>query len=243
MGYADMLLMMNMKYDSDEAVKFADQLMNFINKEAYKASMQLGKEKGNFPIFDQSVFSASKSKSHKVTKCLRNATRTTIAPTGTISIIAGCSSGIEPIFSFDYKRESNEGVDLSQVHPLYKQAMDANGGKLPKHLHAIYVSAGEIDPEWHIKTLHAFQMHTDNSCSKTVNLPSKTAIKEIKRIYEWAWKLGLKGITIFRDGCKKGKQVLYHKMQECPQCKKMTLKPGENCWTCVSCGYSKCDIQ
>lgn len=239
MGFADMLIMMNIKYDSNEAVKFADQLMTFINKIAYETSVELGKEKGNFSAFEESIFFHSKS--HKKTMFLRNSERTCIAPTGTIGIIAGVSSGIEPNFGFEIQRESSDKINLDWIHPLYSQVIKDNGGKIPKKLQPFFVTASEIDPEFHIKVQQAFQLHTDAAVSKTINLSFNTSIKEIKRIYEWAHKLGLKGITVFRDGCK-GKQVL-NSFARCPECGRHTLNQKSGCDTCLNCGFSKCDIK
>lgn len=240
MGYADILLQLGIKYDSNESYKFADQLMNVINKESFFTSAKLGEEKGNFPNFENSIFNG-KNKTFKKSRFLRNATRTTIAPTGTISVIAGVSSGMEPIFAFEYDRESSEGVKLDWIHPLYKKIKDENGGKIPDKYKKIFITAKDIEPDWHLKIQQAFQLHIDNSISKTINMPFRSTVKEIKKIYEKAFTLGLKGVTVFRDGCR-GKQVLYDKKLQCPSCKKFTLEVNEGCSTCRSCGYSACSI-
>lgn len=240
-GYADMLIILGMRYNSNESVKFADQLMGFVNKKAFKYSVMLGAEKGNFPDFDRSIFK-SKSKHHKKPRTLRNATRTTVAPCGTTSVIAGVSSGIEPNFAFEYERTSTDNVKLDWIHPLYKKTLDAKDGTLTKKQEKIFVSAKEIDADWHLKTQQSFQLHCDNAISKTINIPFKTPIKEIRRIYRKAYDLSLKGITVFRDGCK-GKQVLYDKKARCPQCKKYTVEYTEGCRTCRSCGWSACDVK
>lgn len=237
MGFADMLIMLGIKYDSSEGVKFGDQLMGFINKKAFYYSTKIGEEKGSFPNFENSIFKG-KTKHYKKPRYLRNATRTVVAPTGTTSVIAGVSSGIEPNFAFEYNRESSDGVKLDWIHPLFKKATEDG---IIKKKGKIFVTAKDIDPDWHLKMQQAFQLHTDLAISKTINMPYRTPIKEIKRIYRKAHEMSLKGITIFRDGCK-GKQVLYDNKLRCPKCKKYTLEMVEGCETCRACGYSACSL-
>lgn len=241
MGYADMLISMDMRYDSTTAINFADQLMNFLNKKAFHTSVKLGEEKGNFPNFEQSIFKG-KTKHYNKPRTLRNATRTTVAPTGTTSVIAGVSSGIEPNFAFAYDRKSADNVTLDWIHPLYKEAIEKNGGKLTQKQEKVFVTAKDIDADWHLKTQQAFQVHCDSSISKTINLPFRTPIKEIRRIYKKAYDLGLKGITVFRDGCK-GKQVLYDRALKCPKCNRYTLEKVEGCDVCRKCGYTACSLR
>ncbi len=221
MGWADMLYNLCIPYDSTEALKLAEKLMCFISKNARKASEDLGKKRGNFPNFNK-----SKLKGHY--NYMRNATVTTIAPTGTLSIIAGCSSGIEPVFALSYVREILEGTFMLETNPYFENASRKRGfyskgmaneisktGSLrnikhiPKEMKKVFVTAFDIAPEYHVKMQAAFQKYVDNAVSKTVNLPENATRKDVENIYLLAYKLGCKGITVFRTGSKEGRQVLY----------------------------------
>ena len=244
MGLADLFIMLGIPYNSNKALQVADKLMEFINKVAFEASMALGKEKGAFPDFDKSVFADKKLPMKQ--RMLRNASRTCQAPTGSISIVAGVSSGIEPNFAFEYSRETSEKVNLDDVHPLYaKIAYDENGQpkEVSDRLSKIFVTAEEIDPEFHVRMQATIQKHIDMGCSKTINMPTSATRKQVKRVYELAYDLGCKGITIFRDKSKGGKQVIYNKNRRCPACKKYALESVEGCQTCRLCGYSACEIK
>lgn len=218
MGFAEMLIQMDIQYDSPRAVKFAEQLMKFISEEAKKTSIELGKQKGNFPNFEKSEIKG---------KNMRNATLTTIAPTGSISIIAGTSSGIEPLFAVSYVREALGGMHLLEVNSLFEQIAKEKGfysrelmmkiaktGKVtgikevPKKIQQLFRTALEIKPEDHLKIQAAFQKYTDNAVSKTINLPENTTPTDVKKIFLLAHKLKCKGITIYRYGSKE-KQALY----------------------------------
>lgn len=218
MGFADMLFALELPYNSEEALQLAEKIMEFIQTEGHNASRQLAEERGAFPAFSESIY--------KDGKPLRNATVTTIAPTGTLSIIAGCSSGVEPIFALAFARHVMDGERLVEVNPYFENAlkscdlytnelMDAvtNVGSiasfdfLPQHIRDIFVTAMDISAEAHLRMQAAFQKYTDNAVSKTVNLPNNATIQDIDRIYRLAYTLGCKGVTVYRDGCKSG-QVL-----------------------------------
>jgi len=220
MGFAEMLIRLGISYDSDAAVDLADRLMGFIAAAADEASAALAEERGVFPNWGASVHAARGRK-------LRNATRTAIAPTGTISIIAGTSAGIEPLFALAFRRTHVlEEETLQEIDPLFVKALAARGldveaivaevlkggslravPGLPEDLRRLFVTALEIAPDRHLQIQDAFQRHVDNSVSKTVNLPEDAEPADIARIYRRAWELGLKGVTVFRYGSK-GVQVL-----------------------------------
>lgn len=222
MGWADMLIMLGIPYDTDTAVKLAEKTMKFINTEARIASSNLGKEKGDFRNF-------KKSKLVKQYSNARNSTVTTIAPTGTISIIANsCSSGIEPLFAVSYVREVLEGTSLLETNSLFEEIAKKRKFYIPKLLNEIskygsvqklkevpkdiqrlFVTALDIEPVWHIKMQAAFQKYVENGVSKTINLPEGASETNVRNAYLMAYKTGCKGITVFRYGSKGGKQVLY----------------------------------
>ena len=210
MGWADLLLKMGLRYDSPEALAFAADLIGFMRKRADEASRELGRLKGSFPNVERSVYKGTGR---------RNATVLTIAPTGTISRIAGCSSSIEPVFAFEFTSKILDG-ELKDVHALYKEWRDKNpDAPLPDH----FVTAHDIKPEGHIRMQAAFQKHVDNSVSKTINLPHDATEDDIEKAFLLAYELGTKGITVYRDGCK-AEQVLYKAVAEEPRMPKE--RPG-----------------
>ena len=195
MGWADLLLKMGLRYDSPEALAFAGDLVGFMRERADAESRELGRLKGSFPNVEKSVYKGTDR---------RNATVLTIAPTGTISRIAGCSSSVEPIFAFEFTSKILDG-ELKDVHPLYKEWRENNpDAPLPAH----FVTAHDIKPEGHIRMQAAFQKHVDNSVSKTINMPHDATEEDIEKAFLLAYELGTKGITVYRDGCK-AEQVLY----------------------------------
>jgi len=218
MGFAELLIKLGIPYDSDKAITFAEKLMKFVNEEARKASDKLAQERGSFPNFELS--------SHKG-KGTRNATVTTIAPTGTISIIAGATSGIEPLFAVSFVRDVMEGTHLLEVNPSFEELArkkdfyskslmmkiaktgTVTGAKgVPRNVQRLFKTALEIKPEWHVKMQAAFQKHCDNGVSKTINLPTDATPQDVRKAYLLAHKLKCKGITVYRYGSKK-EQVLY----------------------------------
>ncbi len=220
MGFADMVIQLGIPYDSEEALKTASNVIHFINEEAYKTSIELAKERGAFPAFSGSIYDIPDGPR------LRNASRTTIAPTGSLSIIAGCSSGIEPLFALSYVRNILDGEQLVEVNPYFEEtAKDkgfyseelmrqlATGTKLhdmdgiPDEVKRLFVTAHEISPEWHVRMQAAFQNSTDNAVSKTVNFPQEATREDVAKVYMLAYQEGLKGITIYRDRSRES-QVL-----------------------------------
>jgi ribonucleoside-diphosphate reductase alpha chain len=220
MGFADALLLLGIGYGSEEAVEFAEKLASFIQEHAHKASEELAKEPGWFPNWKGSLWDT------KHRRPMRNAACTTIAPTGSISIIAECSSGIEPVFVFATKRRILDGQEFIQLHPLIKK-LGTKGNWLtdrvkdtlaqgilpheipgiPRELAEVLVTAHEIAPEWHVKIQAAFQKYTDNAVSKTVNLPSTATKEDVEMVYRLAFKLGCKGNTVYRDDCRENQAI------------------------------------
>ena len=220
MGYADMLLQLGIPYDSEEAINVASSIMQFISEEASKTSMELAEERGVFPAFSGSIYDTPGGPR------VRNASRTTIAPTGTLSIIAGCSSGIEPLFALSYTRNILDGAQLIEVNPYFERAAREGGfyspelmkslatgtplnaiNEIPDDVKRLFVTAHDISPEWHVRTQAAFQNFTDNAVSKTVNFPHQATRDDVAKVYMLAYEEGLKGITIYRDGSREN-QVL-----------------------------------
>lgn len=193
MGWADCLIKKGIKYNSDEALEEASKLMEFINSTAIEASQELAKEKGGFPNMDKSIY----------TLPMRNAAVTTCAPTGTLSILAQVSSGIEPVYDFKTIQKRPIG-DHIVIHPLYKEYIEKNPGKpLPEY----FITAKEISPEWHVKMQATFQKHIQSSISKTINLPSSATKEDVEKVFFLSHELGCKSITCYRDGSRKN-QVL-----------------------------------
>ncbi len=220
MGFADMLIQLKIPYDSNKAFKYADKIMAFISSESKNASAALGKTRGNFPEYKGSAFD------HKSTPYMRNATTTTIAPTGSISIIANTSSGIEPVFAIAHNRHILDGKTLPEIHPefvktakkehFYKEELintiTSTGSiqqidSIPDSVKTLFKTSHDITPEWHIKIQSAFQKHTDNAVSKTVNFPKTATRQDVAKVYLDAYKKGCKGVTIYRYGSR-DKQVL-----------------------------------
>ena len=221
MGFADMLIQLGIPYDSEEALAVAAEVMQFISEQACRASSALAEERGVFPAFSGSIYDVAGGPR------LRNASCTTIAPTGTLSMIAGCSSGIEPLFALSYTRNILDGTRLVEVNPYFEQAARqegfyseelmqrlADGARLgdidgvPESARRLLVTAHDIDTRWHVRMQAAFQRHTDNAVSKTVNLPHETTREDVAKVYRMAYEEGLKGITIYRDGSRR-QQPLY----------------------------------
>lgn len=220
MGFADMLLKLGIPYNSEDAVDLAKILMKFVKEEATETSRELASKRGPFPNFENSVF-------HERSEApIRNATVTTIAPTGTISLIAGSSSGIEPIFAISYIRNVMDKDELLEINPVFaeisknrgiysqdlmkriaKEGTLKNIDEIPEDIKKIFVTAHDITPEWHIRIQAAFQEYTDNAVSKTINFPKSATEKDVMQAYLLAYRSGLKGTTIYRDGSR-DEQVL-----------------------------------
>lgn len=222
MGWASMLARLGVPYDSEEGLELAGQVMSFILTEARIKSLDLGKQKGVFPAFDKSIF-ANKGDQQR----FRNATLTTIAPTGTISIIAGpCSSGIEPVFSICYYRNVMDKTKLIESDPVFEEVAKERGfyspelmqkiaeagsikniREIPEDVKRVFVTAHDISPEWHVRMQAAYQKFTDNAVSKTINFPHAATKEDVEKAYQLAYELGCKGITVYRDGSRED-QVL-----------------------------------
>ena len=218
MGWADMLIKLEIPYDSKEALKLGEKVMTFINEKGHRASEGLAHIRGSFPAFKGSVFD-----SPGVDYKLRNSTVTTIAPTGTISIIASASSGIEPLFAVCYTRQNilDAGDELIEVNPLFKEVALREGfysedlmrriaeqgtvhgiAEVPEKWQKVFVTSHDITPDVHVRMQAAFQAHTDNAVSKTVNFPNSATVEDVKKVYLLAYKLSCKGVTIYRDGSR-----------------------------------------
>ncbi|MEW6100741.1 MAG: ribonucleotide-diphosphate reductase subunit alpha, partial [Candidatus Omnitrophota bacterium] len=219
MGFADLLILLGIPYNSKKAVEFSKGLMRFIRRESLKASVELARKRGVFPNFKKSIYVRTNLK-------LRNATVNTVAPAGTISIIAGCSSGIEPLFAISFTRNVLSGTKLFEINPIFERLARerkfysrslmlkiARTGSIqgvsgiPADIKRRFITAFDVTPSQHLYIQAAFQQYTDNSVSKTVNLPKEAKAEDVKGIYLLAHKLKCKGITIYRYGTKK-EQVL-----------------------------------
>ncbi|MFH1489096.1 MAG: vitamin B12-dependent ribonucleotide reductase [Pseudomonadota bacterium] len=220
MGFADVLYRMGIPYHSEKALALAEEIMSFIRKESRDASGSLAEERGVFKNFDQSIYK------DLVGTGLRNATTTTIAPTGTLSIIAGCSSGIEPLFALSFVRRVMDNDELLEVNPYFEKIAKERGfyspelmdtiaqkgsiqniEEIPEDVREVFVTSHDVSPEWHVRMQAAFQKYTDNAVSKTVNLPRDATPEDVRKVYDLAYKLLCKGVTVYRDGSKEN-QVL-----------------------------------
>ncbi len=221
MGWADMLIMLGIKYDSDEAYELAEKVMGRIKEVGHKTSREMVKKRGHFPLWERSEFYMEGQGPE-----MRNSTVTTIAPTGTISIIAGCSSGIEPLFAVSYVRNVMDNDKLVEVNPMFEQIAKDRGfyskdlmeriaevgsvqhfEEVPEDVRAIFVTSHDVKPENHVRMQAVWQKHTDNAVSKTINLPNSATIEDVRNAYVTAYSLGCKGVTVYRDGCR-ANQVL-----------------------------------
>ncbi len=217
-GWADMLVQLEIPYDSEKALELGEKVMKFVNDEGHAASGDLAKERGPFPMWKESIYKNNP---------IRNSTVTTIAPTGSIGILANSYSGIEPMFAVAYQHiVKSENRTLDFVDPYFEEIAKKRGfyseslmkkiaehgvvrglDEIPEDVKKIFGTAHEIAPSWHVKMQAAFQKHTDNAVSKTINLPNSASVDDIKNAYLLAWETGCRGITVFRDGCKQ-EQVL-----------------------------------
>jgi len=221
MGFADMLATLNIPYSSPKATELAEDVMHFIDKKALDFSIALGEQRGAFPNFPESVYGRQNPSAP-----VRNATRTTIAPTGTLSILAGCSSGVEPMFAISYVRRVMDNTEMIEVNPIFEKVAQANGfysegllrtiakagtiqglEEIPLKFRQVFETAHDITPQNHIDIQSAFQKYTNNAVSKTINFGHDATVEDVKDAYLLSYERGCKGITIYRDGCR-ANQVL-----------------------------------
>ncbi|MFH1515452.1 MAG: vitamin B12-dependent ribonucleotide reductase [bacterium] len=215
MGFADLLIHLGIPYNSDKGIELGGKIMAFVNEKSSEASRELAMERGEFPNFEKSIFKENNEPP------IRNATTTTIAPTGTISIIAGCSSGIEPLFAISYVRTVMDNDRLIEVNPIFEKVAKERGfyskklmeqiadegsiahiDEIPEDVRKVFVTAHDISPKWHVRMQAAFQKHCDNAVSKTVNFPNSATQEDVAQVYMLAYELGCKGVTIYRDGSR-----------------------------------------
>jgi len=265
MGWADMLIKLEIPYNSEKAIDLGEKVMKFIDDESKNASRKLADARGVFPNFEKSVFARKNIR-------LRNATTTTIAPTGTISIISNASGGIEPLFAVSFIRNILDETEMVEVNPLFLEVSKKRGfysedlmrkiakrgtvhriPEIPKEVQDVFVTAHDITPEWHVKMQAAFQKHVDNAVSKTVNFPHDTTTRDVEEVYMLAYKTGCKGVTIYRDGSRSGQVLNIESVKKtekklrgggeskCPECGS-ELSFNEGCMTCASCGFSACSV-
>jgi ribonucleoside-diphosphate reductase alpha chain len=273
MGFADMLLALGIPYSADEALTWGERLMRFINEEGHAASAELAAARGVFPNWPGSLWETRRG-------CrVRNATVTTVAPAGTLSIIANCSGGIEPIYSVVFRRHILEGRNLLQVHPYFEKLASERGfysqdlleriastgtltdcDDVPPEIRRVFVCASQIDPQQHVGMQAAFQRHCDAAISKTVNFPNSATAPEVDRVFRLAFRLGCKGITVYRDGCRRAQPMALTPSREggvplgtdgrsreavvpdsmlCPRCG-AKLAQLRGCRLCENCGYAAC---
>jgi len=227
MGFADLLYQMKIPYNSESALEMAEEIMGFVQEESREASRALADERETFKNFDKSIFKDKEN-------CrFRNATTTTIAPTGTLSIIAECSSGIEPLFALSFVRRVMDNDELVEVNPYFEAVARERGfyneplmdkiarcgtiagmDEIPKDIRDVFVTAHDVSPEWHVRMQAAFQKYTDNAVSKTVNLPKDAKTEDVQRVYDLAYDLGCKGVTIYRDGSKENQVLSYEEREK-----------------------------
>jgi len=246
MGWADILCALGIPYDSQRAIELAGTVMEFIQKNAQKASEELARQKGTFPYYEQSIYAKKGIR-------IRNATATTIAPTGTLSLIAGVSSGIEPVFAISYIRNVMDNNELIEVNPVFKKAAlegnfysdelmkkIAKSGTLkhieeiPEEVRKVFVTAHDVRPEWHVKMQAAFQKYTDNAVSKTVNLSHEATTDDVREVFTFAYRAQCKGVTIYRDGSRDMQVLNIGKVQGKQETPGQALPAGENEY-CDSC--------
>jgi ribonucleoside-diphosphate reductase alpha chain len=233
MGWADLLILLGIAYDSDEAIGLGEEVMRIISREATEASVELARQRGPFPRWmDESIYHLAGKAGSPGWRARRNATVTTVAPTGTISLIANCSSGIEPVYSIVYRRLSFESDRMTFVHPLFEDYARKHGfysddlikrvaetgtvrdiAEVPDDARNVFVTTHEIAPEWHVRMQAAFQRSIDAAVSKTINYPAEATVDDVRRAYVLAHELGCKGITVYRDGSRE-KQVLSTQLED-----------------------------
>jgi ribonucleoside-diphosphate reductase alpha chain len=255
MGFHDMLFLLGIRYNSEDAERIAEQVAGFIQEHAHKASEELAQERGCFPNWEGSLWQ------RKYNRPIRNATLTTIAPTGTTSNLGECNGGIEPFFSLFNKRRALEGQEFYYFIPIIEKLGKEQGWltdkvkqqliegikprdipEIPSEVAKVLVTAHEIAPEWHVRIQAAFQRHLDNSVSKTVNLPANATLEDVDNIYRFAYKLNTKGITVYRDGCRENQVITKANPKTLPNPEKTTPRSrsrrtkGETTKYTMGCG-------
>ena len=246
MGFSDLLIQLGIPYDSEQALGVAEQVMGRIQQETNDASAELASRRGTFPAWEGSAYNKTNTGGVLGSGPMRNSAPTTIAPTGTISIIAGASSGVEPLFALSYVRNVMDNTRLVEGYPYFQAVARHEGfyspelmeqlaerGSLetidvPQWVKDVFRTSHDISPEWHVRMQAAFQKHTDNSVSKTINFPKDATVDEVRRAYMLAYDLGCKGITVYRDGSKDGQVLSFagSKEHEEPE-PSQTLTPRE----------------
>ena len=261
MGFADLLIELAIPYDSEDALAIADRLMAAIGAAARDASADLARRRGPFPAWRGSRLEQQGLPPQ------RNATVTSIAPTGTLSILGGCSAGIEPLYAVTFVRHVLEGEDLLEVQPSVRAALEAREldadaileevratgslrdvAGIPEDLGRRFATAHDIDPAWHVKMQAAFQRHVDNAVSKTINLRRDASPESVADAYRLAYDLGCKGITVYREGSRRNQvyrapgepdTAESESVMACPDCGRPILADAR-CLLCRACGWSAC---
>jgi ribonucleoside-diphosphate reductase alpha chain len=220
MGFADALYEQGIPYDSEQGISVGERIMQVLNEESHNASEMLAVERGKFPNWEGSVWDVVQKRP------MRNSATTTVAPTGTVSIIANCSGGIEPLFSLAFFRNVLDGQRLAEVNPIFESEAKRLGfysqdiiekiaekgslhgiQEIPEEARKVFVCSHDISPDWHVKMQAAFQKNCDSSISKTINLPHDATPEEVEKIYLLAWELKCKGVTVYRDGCRENQPM------------------------------------
>jgi len=258
MGLADAMFELRIKYDSEEALEFARRVARILTEEGFAGSEELSEKRGTFPNWTGSIWD---TRHHRP---MRNAAVTTIAPTGTLSIIAACSGGIEPSYALAFFRRILDGKELLEVNAPFKRYAEdrgfwsdeligelAGGARLseipqvPPEAASVFVTAHEVSPQWHVRMQGVFQEYIDGAISKTINLPNDATVQDVAEVYELAYELKCKGVTVYRDGCRTGQPMATglgesESQTRCPQCRKLLVQePG--CGRCPHCGTRLCE--
>ncbi len=256
MGLADAMFELRIKYDSEEGIKFGRHIARMLTEEAFDASEELAKARGTFPNFKGSVWDMQHNRP------MRNAAVTTIAPTGTISILAGCSGGIEPVYGLAFYRHILGGQEMLEINSAFKHFAqekgvwsDTLGPKLAQGvslndliedddgtISSLFVTSGTISPMWHIKMQAAFQEYIDGAISKTVNMPANATLQDVEKVFNLAYDLKCKGVTVYRSGCRVGEPMTHEQgVRVCPQCK-IPIPDKIGCARCFRCGQVLCGL-